>query len=374
MSFSRLRLVILWGWSLTLSAQTPLEIISKFQQDHAVPGLFVGIHHGSKSWMYSLGKQGASDPTQVTNTTLFELGSVSKTFTTLALAEIMEQGEWTWATTVADLDARFAHTPVGRLTLLDLVTHRTGGMPLQVPDTIKNEADFITYLQNWQPELPGARSYANPSIGLAAWLVGQHTEKSFQKWMDSSNFKRWGFDQTHIQIPDKRKSDYATGMGSDGKERRVQPDYLWEEAYGVKSSGRDMLLFVKRLLNPALVAKNKTYQKALQAQRTTYFAHPLFEQGLMWEALPWPVALPRWESTVMAENSLALTPMVAQVNATSDGRLYQKTGSTGGFSTYVVWIPQESWGFVLLANRSVPNVERVRLAHALWEATKKQTK
>jgi CubicO group peptidase (beta-lactamase class C family) len=83
------------------------------------------------------------------------------------------------------------------------------------------------------------------------------------------------------------------------------------------------------------------------------------------------MALPRWESTVMAENSLALTPMVAQLNPTSKARLYQKSGSTGGFSAYVVWIPQESWGFVLLANRSVPNVERVRLAHALWETTKK---
>lgn len=371
MRFPRPFLVILLGCSAALSAQTPAELISSFQQEHQIPGLFVGIHHASKSSMFAMGQQGVSDPTQVTKKTLFELGSVSKTFTTLALAEIMEQGEWKWTTTVADLDPRFVNTPVGQLTLLDLATHRTGGMPLQVPEAVQNESDFIRYLQAWKPELPGARSYANPSIGLAAWLIGQHTEKSYQKWMDSHNFKRWGFTQTHIQIPEKEMKYYATGTGSDGKERRLQPDFLWEEAYGVKSSGEDLLHFVRLLLHPEWVQKSKFYHQALLSQRTTYVQHPLFDQGLIWEALPWPLPLESWERTVLPENSLALTPMTEEVIASPAGRMYQKTGSTAGFSTYVVWIPEANWGLVLLANKSIPNVERVRLAQRLWEVTGK---
>lgn len=370
MSILRSTLLILMGFSSVVSAQQPIDLLLDFRKTHEIPGLFVGVHTGSKSWMWSIGHQGDPDSTQVSKNTLFELGSVSKTFTTLALAEAMAKGDFSWETTVAEMDGRFRNTPVGKLTLLDLVTHRTGGMPLQVPDDIKNEAQWIRYLQNWTPEQPGARSYANPSIGLAAWLLGQKTEQSYQEWMDSSNFDRWGFTQTHIDIPEKQTARYAVGMGSDGQKRRVQPDFLWEEAYGVKSSGQDMMLFVKRLLKPELVQKQTSYHQALLAQRTTYFKHPIFDQGLIWEALPWPLSLERWESTVT--NTLALVPMTKEVKATTTGRMYQKTGSTGGFSAYVVWIPEASWGMVMLANRSVPNTERVKLAQQIWEATNKK--
>lgn len=365
MLFFRPILFILVGCSTALTAQTPAELISSFQQEHQIPGLFVGIHHESKSWMWSMGKQGISDPTQVSKNTLFELGSVSKTFTTLALAESIEHGVWNWGTTVTELDSTFQGTPVGQLTLLDLVTHRTGGMPLQVPDEIQNDEDFIRYLRQWKPELPGARSYANPSIGLAAWLVGRHAGNSYQTWMDTHHFKRWGFPQTYIEVPSNQMQRYATGTGSEGEERRVQKEYLWAEAYGVKSSGQDMMRYVKRLLNPDLVKNQSTFRKALLAQRTTYFKHPLFDQGILWEALPWPLSLDRWESTVM--NTLDLIPMTEEVNAQTAGRMYQKTGSTGGFSTYVVWIPEASWGMVLLANKYVPNRERVKLAKKLTE-------
>ena len=370
MSILRPILLIFLGCSSIVSAQKPLDLLLEFRKAHEIPGLFVGVHSGSKSFMWSVGHQGDSDSTQVSKNTLFELGSVSKTFTTLALAEAIAEGNLRWETTVAEMDTRFQNTPIGRLTLLDLVTHRTGGMPLQVPDHIKNEDQWITYLQNWTPELPGARSYANPSIGLAAWLLGQKAGQTFQQWMDSHNFDRWGFTQTFIDIPARQMVHYAVGMGADGKKRRVQPDYLWEEAYGVKSSGQDMMLFVKRLLQPELVQKQKFYHQALMAQRTTYFQHPLFDQGLIWEALPWPLTLERWESTVL--NTLALIPMSEDLNSESTKRLYQKTGSTGGFSTYVVWIPSASWGMVMMANKSISNTERVKLAQKMWEATHKK--
>jgi beta-lactamase class C len=45
--------------------------------------------------------------------------------------------------------------------------------------------------------------------------------------------------------------------------------------------------------------------------------------------------------------------------------LIDKTGSTNGFSTYVAFVPARRIGIVLLANKRVPNEDRVRVAAEL---------
>ena len=48
--------------------------------------------------------------------------------------------------------------------------------------------------------------------------------------------------------------------------------------------------------------------------------------------------------------------------------LFNKTGSTGGFGSYVAFVPQQRIGVVLLANRSYPIADRARAGAAILEA------
>jgi beta-lactamase class C len=45
--------------------------------------------------------------------------------------------------------------------------------------------------------------------------------------------------------------------------------------------------------------------------------------------------------------------------------LFNKTGSTGGFGSYVLFVPEKKIGIVMLANRNHPIPARVRAGYAI---------
>lgn len=58
---------------------------------------------------------------------------------------------------------------IDRAPLLHLGTYAAGGLPLQLPGTVRTAADMTAYMKAWTPAAaPGAqRSYSNPSLGLS---------------------------------------------------------------------------------------------------------------------------------------------------------------------------------------------------------------
>jgi beta-lactamase class C ACT/MIR len=86
--------------------------------------------------------------------------------------------------------------------------------------------------------------------------------------------------------------------------------------------------------------------------------------------LNWPVDA----KTVVggSDNKVALAPLpVAEVNPPAPpvkASWVHKTGSTGGFGSYVAFIPEKQLGIVMLANKSYPNPARVEAAYRILDA------
>ena len=90
-------------------------------------------------------------------------------------------------------------------------------------------------------------------------------------------------------------------------------------------------------------------------------------QGLGWEQYRAPVSLP----VLLAGNS---TKMSGEPNpatrlqppqAPPGGTLFNKTGATRGFGTYVLFVPEYRVGIVMLANKNYPISARVEAAYAI---------
>jgi beta-lactamase class C len=93
-------------------------------------------------------------------------------------------------------------------------------------------------------------------------------------------------------------------------------------------------------------------------------------QGLGWEMYRYPISLDR----LLAGNSTEMAMQAHKVQWLNPPQpqpedvLINKTGSTGGFGTYVAFVPSKDIGIVIMANKNFPIPERVKIAHKILNA------
>jgi len=339
-------------------------------RDNGIPGLAIAITDHGKQYFYEFGVADKASGQAVSRDTLFELGSISKTFSVSLAAKAEIDGKLSLQARVGDYLPALAGTPFGALTLLNLATHTTGGMPLQVPDAIHDDAQLTAWLKQWKPQhQPDSwRAYANPSIGMFGVITAKRLQTSYADALQEQLLPALGLKHTFVHVPADQQAAYAWGYDKNDKPVRVSPEVLADEAYGVKSSSNDMLRFVEANLGRVELAA--PLKQALDETRRGHYQRGAMTQDLVWEQYDYPLAL----QTLIEgnDNSYALegTPVTALKPplAPQPKVWVNKTGATNGFGAYVAFVPEMQRGVVLLANKNYPNAERVKLAWKLFEA------
>lgn len=344
--------------------------VEPLMQQQGIAGLSVAVVKNGQAQYFNYGVASKSTQQPVTENTLFEIGSVSKTFT----ATLGGYAQATGKLKLTDNASQYLPTLYGsafdRISLLQLATYTPGGLPLQFPDAADNAGAMLGYFQHWKPTYaPGVqRLYSNPSIGLFGYLAAQSLHQPFNVAMERTLLPKLGLKNTHVSVPAEKAGQYAQGYDKQHKPVRVGPGALDSEAYGIKTSTQDMARYVMVNMHTETLAK--PLQQAIATTHTGYYTVNGMTQGLGWEYYAYPItlqALIDGNSTPMAmephkANWLA-TPQVQPANV-----LYNKTGSTSGFGAYVAFVPSKDIGVVILANKNYPNAERVKLAHAILSA------
>ncbi|WP_409563901.1 class C beta-lactamase [Pseudomonas azotoformans] len=344
--------------------------VKPLMQQQSINGLVVGVVRDGKAQYFNYGIAATDTRQPVSENTLFEVGSVSKTFTATLAGYAVASGKLTLSDPASHYLPALGGGKFDRISVLNLGTYTAGGLPLQFPANADNSQRMISYFQQWQPDFaPGTqRLYSNPSLGLFGHLAAQSLKQPFDQAMEKTLLPALGLKHTFIKVPQSQMSLYAQGYGKDGKPVRVGPGAMDSEAYGIKTSAADLLKYVEANMHPATL--DKTLQQAISVTHTGYYSVDGMIQGLGWEMYPYPIPL----DGLMAGNS---TPMAMEPHRVSwltppqaphADTLVNKTGSTNGFGAYVAYVPSKGVGVVILANKNYPNAERVKVAHAILSA------
>lgn len=336
-------------------------------EEYDIPGLAIGITLDGAQYFFADGLADRAAARPVDKDTLFELGSNSKLFNVALAALAEEQGLLSLDDAVSARVPALAGSAFDGITLADLAAHATGGLPLQVPDGIADDAALIDYLAAWQPTEGGLRSYSNVSIGLLGQIAGTAFDKPYEEALKTELLPGLGLDSTFVTVPDSAMGRYAFGYSrSDDSAIRVNPGMLDAEAYGVKSSTADMTRFLDAQLGN--LDLDSSTAAALARTQAPGFDTDHFAQAMIWEVYPWPMDAARLEAGNSSDMALKQQPMTPRGDAAPEGAvMLNKTGATNGFGSYVAMVPSERIGVVVLANRNYPNPVRARATVDLIE-------
>jgi beta-lactamase class C len=332
-----------------------------------IPGMAVGVIVEGKPMVFNYGVASTENRRPVTNDTLFELGSVTKTFTATLTSWAALNQQLSLSDGVGTYLPSLRNSPFGSVSLLNLGTHTPGGLPLQVPDDIQNEDQLMGYFKAWRPTYAAGtyRTYANPGIGTLGLITAKSMGQDFTVLIEQRLFPALGLKNSFINVPVARMADYAQGYTKDGKPIRMAGGVLAAEAYGVKSTAADMLRFIEA--NMGLRKVDSQLQRSITNTHTGYFNAGPMTQDLIWEQYTYPVALKlllAGNGATMALNATPVTeikpPLPPQVNV-----WINKTGSTNGFGSYVAFVPEKQIGIVILGNRNFPVEDRVAAAYRI---------
>jgi D-alanyl-D-alanine-carboxypeptidase/D-alanyl-D-alanine-endopeptidase len=188
---------------------------------------------------------------------LFQIGTITKTFTSLLLADAVLSGKVTLDTPIGEILGTLGVEPNNpSITLLDLATH-TSGLPRR-PDNLRasnkldpyryyDEARLHSFLQNHQPiSTPGERfGYSSIGISLLGYLISVVQGESYANLIRTKITGPLGMRSTFVDL--NKESQQRILPGHNNLYSQV-PDWQLQTmapALGIYSTLDDMVTFVQ---------------------------------------------------------------------------------------------------------------------------------
>nr|prf beta lactamase [Serratia marcescens] len=347
-------------------------VIQPLMKKYGVPGMAIAVSVDGKQQIYPYGVASKQTGKPITEQTLFEVGSLSKTFTATLAVYAQQQSKLSFKDPASHYLPDVRGSAFDGVSLLNLATH-TSGLPLFVPDDVTNNAQLMAYYRAWQPKHPAGsyRVYSNLGIGMLGMIAAKSLDQPFIQAMEQGMLPALGMSHTYVQVPAAQMANYAQGYSKDDKPVRVNPGPLDAESYGIKSNARDLIRYLDANLQQV---KDASVARRWPRRTSVITSAGAFTQDLMWENYPYPVKLSRLIEGNNAGMIMNGTPATAITPPQPELRAgwYNKTGSTGGFSTYAVFIPAKNIAVEMLANKWFPNDDRVEAAYHIIQALEKR--
>jgi len=299
------------------------------------PGIVVGVLEGGRRRYVAYGAAGPGRA-RLDEHTLFEIGSISKTFTGLLLADAVTRGEARLDQPVAELLPAGTVVPSrdGKsITLVGLSTHRSGlpRMPANFAPAVPTDpyADYdarrlYDFLASYQlPRAPGdSAEYSNLGVGLLGHALARRAgAASWGALVERRVTGPLGMRETWVDVPPAARARVAAGH--DPAMDTVPAWHLdaLAGAGALRSTAADMLTYLAAQLDTVRGPLARAAALAHQPQASMGTGARI---GLGWIATGPP-----------------------------DRPILMHNGGTGGFRTYAAFDPARQVAVVVLSNASV---------------------
>lgn len=340
-----------------------------FMQINKIPGAAVLLYVNGVPHSYYFGYENLSTLQPVNGQTLFEIGSVTKIFTSLLLAENVKAGRISLESTVGNLlpDFSMRSRNFYSMTFEQLATH-TSGLPFDVPNQIRTREQLARYLQTWRfPSRNGhAWIYSNVGMGLLGDSLEALTHESYNELYRRNILLPLGMQPIGIDIPAAFYSHYAQGYKSDGQPAKRVNLAAKEASGSMKASPNDMLRFLRAALG--LPGTPSFILSAMRLTQTPFVQLPTFEQGLGWQIHhldPRKIHELLHPSALMHVGPIPAHPLFFLARHFNSENFIDKTGTTAGFRAYIAVIPAKHTGIVIMVNKRVSDPALLTTARSI---------
>lgn len=184
-----------------------------------VPGVSIGVWHAGEEQTAGFGVTHIDYPQPVTPETLFQIGSISKTFVGTAVMRLVEQGKVSLdapvKTYVPELKLQDAQAEA-KVSLRHLLAHTAGWLGDYFNDFGFGDDAVATYVQHmadlpqWTP-LGALFSYNNAGFSLIGRVIEKVTQRSFEDAMQQLVFDPLGLNRAFFFPWDVMLHPFAVG-------------------------------------------------------------------------------------------------------------------------------------------------------------------
>lgn len=352
-----------------LSDEKINKTITAWMKKNDIPGVAIEVYRNGVPNSYYFGYADRNKKTPVTEKTIFEVGSFTKLFTSILLAEEVNAGKMSLNDPISKYtpDLAVSSDYLDDITLLNLATH-TSGLPFSVANETKTRSQLPGYFSNWNPASPiGSQwAYSNINIGLLGYALEASTHENINELYRNKLLKPLGMMPIGIIVPQEFEKNYAQGYNEDGKAVSHSKSSLFPAAGAMKASGDDMLQFLKASLQ--LPGTPEKISDAVRLTQIAYAKTNTMSQGMAW--LIYPITPKNQKDLLNPEMNRSMGPVDAKFIDKSEQRydgnaLIDKTGGTEGFRSYIAIIPNRQSGVVILANRYISNGEIIKVGREI---------
>jgi CubicO group peptidase (beta-lactamase class C family) len=318
-------------------------IIRNNLKQQRIPGAAVALVHEGQvifSRCYGYGDTGGKTP--ITEDTYFMVGSLTKSFTALAVQKLIEQGKIDLNIDIRNylpiFSIRNLHGGEALITVHQLLTHTSGLMVdyyAHLTDGKKySNSDLLSQLQNeYLCFKPGSASkYSNIGYRLLGMMIEQVTGDRFESYVEKEVFKPLGMNQSSFYYTDDMAFHMSKGHDGDTQTSRV--DNEDKSASGLFSTLKDLTAFLKFL-----------------SSRTTQLPGGINNNKII--DLIIKNAEPNIETFYDSKNIYSSGWYLNSYQFRGIHTILSSSGNINGFSSAITYLPEEKLGIVILTNSSL---------------------